>query len=197
MEKGTHSGKFPGGLVGKLPKAGSGQSGTPRIKDSGVRQEFGTGAVRDMSKGKGRCDLMPLRVIASLMLIENPDRVDISAVLKYMDAYIYEGEPNVLHLAANQFIFKENFEIHQILIELSKYYEQGIEKYGERNWEKGIPLHSYIDSAVRHLLKHEEGQTDERHDLAFLWNIFGAIWSHENLPEMIDLPFAQKGEKDE
>ena len=36
----------------------------PRIKDSGERMEFDTGAVRDIQKGKGRCDLMPLDVVA-------------------------------------------------------------------------------------------------------------------------------------
>ena len=30
-----------------------------KIKDSGERREFSTGAVRDMAEGKGRCDLLP------------------------------------------------------------------------------------------------------------------------------------------
>lgn len=34
-----------------------------KLKDSGERREFGTGAVRDIQEGKGRCDLMPLDVI--------------------------------------------------------------------------------------------------------------------------------------
>ena len=29
------------------------------ILDSGNRREFESGAVRDMAKGKGRCDLLP------------------------------------------------------------------------------------------------------------------------------------------
>lgn len=37
------------------------------IKDSGERREFDTGAVRDIQKGKGRCDLMPLDVAADLL----------------------------------------------------------------------------------------------------------------------------------
>lgn len=32
------------------------------------------------------------------------------------------------------------------LIRLSKHFEQGAKKYGERNWEKGIPIKSFIDS---------------------------------------------------
>ena len=34
------------------------------IKDSGERKEFSTGAVRDIQEGKGRCDLLPLDVVA-------------------------------------------------------------------------------------------------------------------------------------
>ena len=37
------------------------------IKDSGNRREFSTGAVRDMAEGKGRCDLLPLDVIAHIL----------------------------------------------------------------------------------------------------------------------------------
>ena len=38
------------------------------IKDSGDRTEFATGAVRDMREDKGRCDLMPLEVVAEIMM---------------------------------------------------------------------------------------------------------------------------------
>ena len=39
----------------------------PRIKDSGERRVFETGAVRDVQEGvKGRCDLLPLDVVADI-----------------------------------------------------------------------------------------------------------------------------------
>ena len=41
------------------------------IKDSGDRTEFSTGAVRDMREGKGRCDLMPLEVVARYLDVES------------------------------------------------------------------------------------------------------------------------------
>ncbi|MDD6101753.1 MAG: hypothetical protein PUB67_01410 [Clostridiales bacterium] len=37
------------------------------IKDSGDRTKFETGAVRDMRVGKGRCDLLPLDIVASVL----------------------------------------------------------------------------------------------------------------------------------
>lgn len=36
------------------------------IKDSGNRTKFTSGAVRDIQDGKGRCDLMPLDIIADV-----------------------------------------------------------------------------------------------------------------------------------
>ena len=46
-----------------------------------------------------------------------------------------------------------NTPICLALLDVSHHYKEGAQKYGERNWEKGIPLHSYIDSGVRHLIK--------------------------------------------
>lgn len=80
-------------------------------KDSGERRQFATGAVRDMSAGKGRMDL--------------------------------------LSPFAN--------------IRTSKWLEKGAEKYSPRNWEKGIPFSSLLDSAMRHLEKFKAGMTDEDH----------------------------------
>ena len=37
------------------------------IKDSGERREFLSGAVRDIQEGKGRCDLLPLDIIGSIL----------------------------------------------------------------------------------------------------------------------------------
>ena len=79
-----------------------------------------------------------------------------------------------------------------MLLDVAKQYEDGAKKYGERNWEKGQPLHVYIDSGVRHYLKFKAGLTDEPHLRAFVWNILGAIWTHRNKPEMIDLPFIKR-----
>ena len=75
-----------------------------------------------------------------------------------------------------------------MLLEVSKHFEEGCKKYGERNWEKGIPLHCYIDSGVRHLLKYMAYWTDEPHDRAFVWNMLCCIHTATFMPEMNDLP---------
>jgi hypothetical protein len=93
------------------------------FKDSGQRQEFETGAVRDIQDSKGRYDLIP--PFATMFL--------------------------------------------------SRIYENGCKKYGSRNFEKGIPIGRYIDSAKRHLDKYQAGMRDEPHLSMAGWNICSAL----------------------
>lgn len=106
------------------------------IADTGNRRTFDSGAVRDISEGKGRMDLLPACAI----------------------------------------------------IRLSKHFENGAMKYAERNWEKGIPIHSFIDSAIRHLMNYLDGQIDEDHLCAAAWNCMCAMWTEEKKPELQDIP---------
>ena len=54
---------------------------------------------------------------------------------------------------------------------LARHMEMGIEKYGERNWEKGIPVKSFWDSGERHLIQFLLGMDDENHLIAAIWNL--------------------------
>lgn len=161
------------------------------IKDSGNRTEFGTGAVRDIQEDKGRVDLVPLGSIASLFV------PDIGYILENISYFMETGNVNYLRSSIHGFCTFNDWSLPKCILEVSMHYKQGAEKYGERNWEKGIPLHSYIDSGVRHFLKHIDGQMDERHDRAFAWNMLGAIWTMEHKPEMIDIPFEMLGGSNE
>lgn len=76
----------------------------------------------------------------------------------------------------------------EALIEVSKHCEEGAKKYGERNCEKGIPIHSLIDSAFRHLAKYTIGMDDEPHLRAAAWNILFALYMEQVHPEMQDIP---------
>ncbi len=153
------------------------------LVDSGTRREFGTGAVRDGHKGVGRCDLLPLEVVGEL----TGDTIFFS-----INSYIWSG--NIYHIlcAIKEFSIKAFENIPSAMLEVAKQYEDGARKYDDRNWEKGIPVHVFIDSGVRHYLKYLRGDKDEPHDRAFIWNMLGAIWTHENKPELIDLPFAEQ-----
>jgi len=106
-----------------------------KLPDSGKRQEFATGSVRDTNDGKPRFDLFsPL-------------------------------------------------SSHRLAI----HYSKGAAKYGEHNWEKGQPLHRYIESLERHLNKLKLGYTDEDHESAVAWNIL-AYMHTKMMIECGDLP---------
>ena len=77
--------------------------------------------------------------------------------------------------------------------ELAIHCENGAKKYGERNCEKGIPVHSLIDSAIRHLSCYLRGMKDEPHLRAAMWNVAFAIWMEKNRPEMQDIPGRMNG----
>ncbi len=158
------------------------------IKDSGERRMFDSGAVRDIQEGKGRCDLLPLDVI-SLFL---GDFKDSDKVLQSIHSYILYGNFIDLLKAVKYFCDDTGIDYYTAVLEVSKHYEEGAKKYDERNWEKGIPVHCYIDSGIRHYLKHCRGDSDECHDRAFIWNMFCAVWTHTHKPQLIDLPFIQE-----
>lgn len=101
------------------------------VKDSGKRQEFQTGGVRDPSEGKGRFDLIP---------------------------------PYPLR-------------------RLAQHYENGARKYADRNWEKGLPLGRFLDSALRHLADFMEGNRQEDHLAAAIWNLFGYLHTEREIRE--------------
>jgi hypothetical protein len=114
-----------------------------KVKDSGERRKFGTGAVRDMALGKGRYDLIPSRSMRRL----------------------------------------------------AKHFQNGAIKYSANNWRLGIPLHSFADSALRHIYCFLEGQNDEDHACAALWNLMCLIETQEMIEkgllpkELEDVPY--------
>lgn len=109
------------------------------LKDSGERQSFATGAVRDTQDGKGRYDLLPCHAI------------------------------------------------HRV----AQVFQKGAQKYEDRNWEQGMPLSRFLDSALRHTFTALAGQEDEDHLAQAAWNILCAIetrqWARSGvLPASLD-----------
>ena len=137
------------------------------IKDSGQRCVFPSGAVRDITANKGRPSLMPLEVV--YMLTHD-------IIIYYLGRFKDDGDTmNLLH-ALSHFSRKNYDSYETMLLEVSKHFEEGALKYGDNNWQKGIPVDRYMDSAIRHYLKHRRGDNDEDHARAFVWNIMCCIW---------------------
>lgn len=150
------------------------------LPDSGERRQFPTGAVRDIAQGKGRCDLLPLDVLGEWTGDE---------CLCKINVYLCTGDTDYLLSALESFVHDEyDNNTYSAILEVAKHFEDGAIKYGDNNWRKGIFVHCYIDSAVRHYLKYRRGDEDEPHDRAFMWNLICAVWTHANKPELIDIP---------
>lgn len=77
------------------------------------------------------------------------------------------------------------------LLRLSRHYELGAKKYCRLNYMKGIPVSSFMDSALRHIFKYLDGWDDEDHLSAAAFNILGAIQMEERNPGMNDVEARQ------
>lgn len=77
------------------------------------------------------------------------------------------------------------------LEELGSLLAEGKELYGARNWEKGIPTSSWMQSAFRHFISLMKGETDENHAVRVAFNMMGLIHTREmirqgSLPEELE-----------
>lgn len=180
-----------------------------KILDSGERRQFASGAVRDIQEGKGRCDLLPLDTLsdyykhyASKQGNECYKYCVLAEILNEIYKFIMTGDEASIFKVIDDFsvvMYTENTEPKQyysaqsfMILEVSKHYEEGARKYAERNWEKGIDCHAYVDSGVRHLIKFFDDWKDEPHDRAFIWNMLGLLWTIKHHPECNDLPYAKE-----
>lgn len=148
------------------------------LSDSGQRTQYKTGAVRETGVKKGRCDLLPLSVIHKR---ENSD------VLKHIQSFLDKKNSQHLWDAIESFCSEINWDVFTMYLEISHHFEDGAKKYSDNNWKRGLPVHCYIDSGIRHYFKWCRGDIDERHDRAFAWNMLCAIWTVEVKPELIDV----------
>ena len=77
---------------------------------------------------------------------------------------------------------------HSALLRVARHMENSLADHGERNWERGLPMHCFLDSAMRHIFKYMDGWTDEDHLAAAATNLLMALWTEAHLPAMQDIP---------
>ncbi len=77
---------------------------------------------------------------------------------------------------------------------LGRWLEAGRKKYGERNYEKGIPISRRFASLYRHLLQYQMGDHSEDHAAAIMCNIMMILHMEEAVrrgllpPSLLDMP---------
>ena len=159
------------------------------IKFTGDPVAFdGVEGKRDPKTGKGRFDLIPTEVYYPLfskadhdwlldchpaaILMSIADEKFIEAIIK-MTIYSY-ARHNEYYTASNSEFWHG---VWPMLQDLAIHFQKGAEHYGERNCQKGIPLWSFKDSAMRHATQVFEGKTDEPHAISVIWNCWLAAWT--------------------
>lgn len=84
---------------------------------------------------------------------------------------------------------------------MARRFEDGAAKYGRDNWQRGINLSRYVDAIIRHTLAAAEGQDDEDHLGAVLWNAAAWTWTETAIREgrlpasLDDLPYRHRTEQ--
>ena len=81
------------------------------------------------------------------------------------------------------------------IMEVSRHCENGAKKYGENNIRLGVPLHSLIDSGMRHTAKYLCGMDDEPHLTAACWNLLWALEFLLTRADLVDVPWTEERHK--
>lgn len=156
------------------------------MHDSGERQSFSTGAVRDAAEDKPRPDLISPFVIQQLCSGERSGFYKHPILLsgytdkikKHLNAYQRTGVVTHLHdialLVSCRMVDGVPFMgdyLHPLVYQrVGKWLALGASKYEERNWEQGIPISRCVASLYRHVLALKVGKTDEDHAAAVFTN---------------------------
>lgn len=112
-------------------------------KDSGEREEYESGMVRDATGNKPRFDLIPVLPMRRL----------------------------------------------------AELYARGAEKYGDRNWQLANSeeeLQRFKASCMRHIYQWLDGESDEDHAIAAVFNIFAYLVIEEKLGSQTETPAEPK-----
>jgi hypothetical protein len=71
---------------------------------------------------------------------------------------------------------------------IAETYAEGSKKYGDRNWEKGVPASVMLNHVSAHINKYLDGDKTEDHLAHAAWGLMGLMHFEEKKPEMIDIP---------
>lgn len=150
-------------------------------KDSGQRQEFTSGMVRDTETGKPRFDLIfDGPVTREVLRMVAPEKISaINAFFEWYDA------PSLTKAAiAIIEIAKLEGGLFVFLSRCSALMARGAIKYTEQNWMQaaGEPeLKRFVSSAARHFGQYILGFVDEDHSAATWFNLNGAEYTKGRL----------------
>jgi len=69
---------------------------------------------------------------------------------------------------------------------------EGAAKYGDHNWEKGMPASQMINHAIRHIYLWLQGDDTEDHLSHSVFNLMAVVHFEETMESMVDVPTRKK-----
>lgn len=120
------------------------------VKDSGVREEYANGFVRDTEDGKP----------------------DFSAIFTNPQAIRALANPDLQAFLCTPGSHLVPFDV--FMPRVAEHMRKGAEKYGEANWRQAVgdePVNRFGRSLDRHFLSYRQGMTDEDHAAGIFFNL--------------------------
>lgn len=161
-------------------------------KDSGQREEYSTGMVRDSAAKELRPDLLPVAMLRRLDLGE--------LFVAFLDWYedVGDGDRAAYLLDSIQASEEGLREGGPIVVRWAELMGRGALKYGERNWEKARTpeeLARFKASAFRHFVQwYFDINKEEDHAAAVFFNVAGAEYVKARIDEAPGVVLNAKGE---
>lgn len=133
-------------------------------KDSGQREDFVTGARRDTQDDKPQFGLIPLETLDELQQQLGGAPVDVDCG----NGPIFDWDKGYT---------RPDLIPELMLNRLAGLYGRGAMKYGDNNWQMGIPMSRVKESLWRHWVLWLFGDTSEDHLAAVIWNATTLMWT--------------------
>lgn len=164
------------------------------MNDTGERITYEGGADREPHQGKGRFDWISPFGLLRVIEVEHHGAWSVQGCIDeaFEEIQIFrtgKRDLDYLAVAASELFWSAHWELDDYSSEnmicgaispsmmqrLADWCEAGGIKYGDRNWEKGMPYEHPLDSCLRHLNKFCINMHDEDHLAAALWNLFALM----------------------
>ncbi len=152
------------------------------MEDSGKREQFGSGAVRDTAEGKPKMHFLAPFVWQNII----PDTDPLSEVGTWVSAFLRLGNTCYLESAFDVVMGEIGYD------RLCNWLEEGAKKYDSFNWAKGMPVSRCLCSLGRHMLDYMASDDKEDHCAAMACNLMFIIHFIRNKPELNDMPVYDK-----
>lgn len=155
-------------------------------KDSGTRQTFDSGMVRDTQDGKLRFDLAFDGPLCWALFDGTPQAYLAQAAKEWYE----HGGVNLAANVVREIARLEKCSVFVLMEQYAALMMRGAVKYTERNWMQATgeaELSRFTSSFCRHLKQYLNGEVDEDHKAAVMFNLNGAEYVRDRINH--EIPF--------